>query len=151
MTLYELAYHLNLRPLTTVDEELLTPAHFLFGVTSLRGVVTPPRQHLDHLGRAWRYRKRVCDHLIRRWTSEYVGMLRSWSASPRGRPIRTPSVGDLVLVQGEGPRGRWPLAIVEALITGPDGRSRAAIVKMKGKQTRRPINKLYRLEANTST
>ena len=66
VTLYELAYHLNLRPLTTVDEELLTPAHFLFGVTSLRGVVTPPRQHLDHLGRAWRHRKRVCDHLIRR-------------------------------------------------------------------------------------
>ena len=148
VTLYELAYHLNLRPLTTADEELLTPAHLLFGVTHIKGVVTPSHQHLDHLNRAWKHRKRVCDHLIRRWTSEYIAMLRSWSISPHGRPIRTPTVGDIVLVHGEGPRGRWPLALVEALITGPDGRSRAAVIRIRGKQTRRPISKLYHLEAD---
>ena len=148
VTLYELAYHLNLRPLATADEELLTPAHLLFGVTHIKGVVTPSHQHLDHLNRAWKHRKRVCDHLIRRWTSEYIAMLRSWTISPHGRPIRTPTVGDIVLVHGEGPRGRWPLALVEALITGPDGRSRAAVVRIRGKQTRRPISKLYHLEAD---
>ena len=40
-TLYEPAFHLNMRPLTTVDDELLTPAHLLFGVTSIRGVLSP--------------------------------------------------------------------------------------------------------------
>ena len=46
-TLFELAFHLNMRPLTSVDEELLTPAHFLFGVTSIKGVLTPPRIFCD--------------------------------------------------------------------------------------------------------
>ena len=106
-------------------------------------------EHLDHLDRAWRHRKRVCDHLVTRWTKEYVSTLRSWTVSPRGRPIRVPVVGDLVLVHEEGPRGRWPLARVEALITGKDGRSRAAVITMRGRQTRRPLSKLYHLEAHT--
>ena len=148
VTLYELAYYLNLRPLTVVDAELLTPAHLLFGVTGINGILTPSMEHLDHLDRAWRHRKRVCDHLVARWTKEYVSTLRSWTVSPRGRPIRVPAVGDLVLVHEEGPRGRWPLARVEALITGADGRSRAAVITMRGKQTRRPLSKLYHLEAH---
>ena len=146
-TLYELAFHLNMRPLTSVDEELLTPAHFLFGVTSIKGVLTPPRIFCDQLTRAWRHQRRVCEHLLRRWTSEYVAALRSWSVSPRGRPTRVPSVGDVVLVSGEGPRGRWPLALVTELIAGRDGKARAAFIKMNSKRTRRPLNKLYHLEA----
>ena len=39
VTLYELAFHLNIRPLTSSDEEPLTPAHLLSGVTSIRGVI----------------------------------------------------------------------------------------------------------------
>ena len=99
------------------------------------------------LTRAWRHQRRVCEHLLRRWTSEYVAALRSWSVSPRGRPTRVPSVGDVVLVSGEGPRGRWPLALVTELIAGRDGKARAAFIKMNGKRTRRPLNKLYHLEA----
>ena len=52
------------------------------------------------------------------------------------------AVGD-VLVHGEGPRSRWPLARVESLITSPDGESRAAIILRRGRRTRRPVNKLY--------
>ena len=146
-TLYELAFQLNMRPLTSVDQELLTPAHLLFGVTSIRGVLSPSRLFCDQITRAWRHQRRVCEHLIRRWTSEYVAALRSWSVSPRGRPTRVPSVGDVVLVNGEGPRGRWPLARVLELITGPDGKTRAAYVQMRGRKTRRPLNKLFQLEA----
>lgn len=149
VTLYELAFHLNLRPLTTVDDEVLTPAHFLFGVTSIRGVVSPSGEHSDYVDRAWRHRQRVSDHLIKRWTTDYVAMLRSWTVSPRGRPVRLPEAGDVVLVHGEGPRGRWPMARAESLINGPDGRCRAALIKMRGKLTRRPINKLYHLEAHS--
>ena len=149
-TLYELAFHLNMRPLTSVDEELLTPAHLLFGVTSIRGVLSPSPLFCDQITRAWRHQCRVCDHLIRRWTSEYVAALRSWSVSPRGRPARVPSVGDVVLVNGEGPRGRWPLARVIELITGPDGKTRAAYVVMRGRKTRRPLTKLFQLEATVT-
>ncbi|KAF0291994.1 hypothetical protein FJT64_009938 [Amphibalanus amphitrite] len=56
--------------------------------------------------RTWRHRRRVCDHLNRRWTSEYLSALRCWSTSPRGRPSRLPGIGDVVLVRQDGPRGR---------------------------------------------
>ena len=58
-----------------------------------------------------------------------------------------PSVGDVVLVAGEGPRGRWPLALVTELILGHDGKVRAAYVKINGKRTRRPVNRMFQLEA----
>lgn len=74
-------------------------------------------------------------------------MLRSWTVSPRGRPVRLPKEGDVVLVAGEGPRGRWPLARITSLLPGPDGHSRAALIEMRGKRTRRAISKLYQLEA----
>ena len=98
--------------------------------------------------RAWRSRRRVCDRLIRRWTTEYLQTLRCWSESPRGRPVRLPAVGEIVLVQGEGRRGTWPLARVETLIPGPDGRCRAAFIRVRGRLTRRPISRLFRLEAS---
>lgn len=147
-TLYELAFHLNLRPLTSVDSDLITPAHLLFGVTSIHGILSPSQFHCDSINRAWRHRRRVCDHLILRWTREYISMLRSWTLSPRGRPNRCPSEGDVVLVHGEGPRGRWPMARVISLINGPDGHCRAAAIELKGKRTRRPLSKLYQLEAS---
>ena len=114
-TLHELAFHLNMRPLTAVDEEFLPPAHLLFGVTSIRGVLSPSNTYCDHVTRAWRHQRRVSEHLIRRWTKEYVAGLRAWSVSPRGRPKHIPAVGDVVLVHNEGPRGRWPFARVTGL------------------------------------
>ena len=120
---------MNLRPLTAGDHgDLLTPAHLLFGVTSIGGVLSPSARDLDSLTRRWRHQRLVCEQLVRRWTTEYLSTLRTWSVSPRGRPVRLPEVGDVVLVHAEGPRGRWPLARVEALLAGPDRRSRAAIV-----------------------
>ena len=146
-TLYELAFFINLRPLTQSDgEDLLTPAHLLFGVTSIDGVLCPTLNECS-VSRAWRHRKRVCDHLIRRWCDEYRNALRCWSVSPRGRPNRAPRVGDVVLVHGEGPRGRWPVARVTRLLTGPDGHVRAAFINIRGRSTRRPISRLFLLEA----
>lgn len=147
VTLYELAFTINLRPLTQGDgEDLLTPAHFLFGVTSIDGVICPSLTECS-ITRAWRHRRRVCDNLNRRWCQEYQRALRCWSTSPRGRPGRTPSVGDVVLVHNEGPRGRWPLARVTALLRGPDGRARAAVISLRGRSTRRPLARLFALEA----
>ncbi|XP_043197889.1 uncharacterized protein LOC122368221 isoform X2 [Amphibalanus amphitrite] len=148
LTPYELAFHLNLRPLTPGDgDDLLTPAHLLFGVTTISGVVCPSLDSDSHVGRTWRNRRRVSDRLVRRWTTEYLETLRGWAASPRGRPTRLPAVGEVVLLQGEGRRGTWPLARVVSLIPGPDGRCRAAFLRVRGKLTRRPISRLFSLEA----
>ena len=106
---------------------------------------TDPTATLD---RAWRNRRRISDHLTRRWTGEYLKILRTWNTSPRGRPVRLPRVGEVVLVHGETKRTQWPLARVVSLIPGRDGHPRAATIRLKGRITRRPINKLYRLEAS---
>ena len=76
----------------------------------------------------------MSDRLVRRWTTEHLETLRGWTASPRGCPIRLPAVGELVLLQGEGRRGTWPLARVVSLIPGRDGCCR-------------PMSRLFRLEA----
>ena len=147
-TFYELALYLNPRPLTRDNgDAALTPAHFLFGVTSIRGVIWPAVDPTATLDRAWRNRRRISDHLTRRWTGEYLQSLRTWNTSPRGRPVRTPSVGEVVLVHGESTRGQWPMARIVSLISGRDSHPRAATIRLKGRITRRPINKLYRLEA----
>ena len=52
-----------------------------------------------------------------------------------------------MLVHNEGPRGRWPLARVTALLRGPDGRARAAVISLRGRSTRRPLARLFALEA----
>ncbi|KAF0313307.1 hypothetical protein FJT64_016161 [Amphibalanus amphitrite] len=122
------------------------PTVSLFDVTECSSLKQAVNRYAWVL-RAWRHRRRVCDHLNRRWISEYLSALRCWSTSPRGRPSRVPGVGDVVLVRDEGPRGGWPLARVAELLRGPDGQARAAVIVLRGRNTRRPVNKLYALEA----
>ncbi|KAF0290456.1 hypothetical protein FJT64_001208 [Amphibalanus amphitrite] len=83
------------------DDDVLTPAHLLFGVTSIRGVLSPSGHELDSLSRRWRHQRLVSEHLVQRWTKEYLQTLRTWSFSRRGRPVRLPEVGEIVLVHAE--------------------------------------------------
>ena len=53
-----------------------------------------------------------------------------------------------MLIYGTEPRGRWPLARVVDLIRGPDGSYRAAFVEVRGARTRRPLSKLFEMEAS---
>jgi len=59
---------------------------------------------------------------------------------------QTIKVGDVVVVHDEGPRSRWRLARVDSLISGNNGRVRAANIRTDGGMTNRPITKLYPLE-----
>ena len=149
-TMYELSYHLNLRPLTVGgNAEALTPTHFLFGVSEIRGVISPAVTGDDtgDISRAWRHQQRVARRLINRWNTEYLQTLRTWNTPTTTPPQRVPRKGDIVLVSEKAPRGRWPLARVLDLFPGRDGHCRAAMLEMRGKRTRRPISKLYALEA----
>jgi hypothetical protein len=48
-----------------------------------------------------------------------------------GNNIQTISAGDVVQIHDENPRSQWKLAVVEELITGRDGFTRAAKIRTK--------------------
>ncbi len=64
------------------------------------------------------------------------------------------ALGDMVLIPGDGkPRGFWKLAKVESLITGNDGQTRGAVVRVASADRRpnllrRPLQLLYPLDSH---
>ena len=68
----------------------------------------------------------------------------------------TVSLGDIVVVHGEShPRGLWRLGKVEGLISGADGQTRGAVVKVFSRNGRsttinRPVQQLYPLEIRST-
>jgi len=64
------------------------------------------------------------------------------------------AVGDMVLVHEDSkPRGFWKLAKVESLITGTDGQTQGAVIKVASSESRptllrRPLQLLYPLEVH---
>lgn len=148
VVLYELSLQLNLRPLTPFNpgSPPLTPAQFLFGVPTVSGVLHPAANPDSSTVKAWRTRVQVSRHLERRWRREYLSTLRNWNSSGRGKPERLPPVGTVVLVHEDKRRSKWPIATVERLLPGPDGKVRVAEIRLRGNITRRPIDKLFYLE-----
>ena len=92
-------------------------------------------------------------HFWSRWKSEYLLELRNaHRTANQHRKGTNISVGDVVVVHEEGvQRGLWKLALVEEVITGNNGKVRAALIKTSytnGRVScwRRPIQKLYPVE-----
>ena len=54
----------------------------------------------------------------------------------------------MAIVHDDIPRTNWKLAVNKKLITGLDGISRAAEIRIAGGKTNRPITKLFPLEVN---
>ena len=54
----------------------------------------------------------------------------------------------MVIIHDDIPRTNWKLAVVEKLITGLDGITRAAEIRTMNRRTNRPITKLFPLEVN---
>ena len=83
----------------------------------------------------------------KRWNSEYVKALRERHNC--NRKVKSPklSVGDVVIVRSkEMNRAKWPLGIVEELITGKDDVVRAVKLRAGKSYLERPIQHLYPLE-----
>ena len=105
------------------------------------------------LSRRMRHLNRVLNQFWRRWKEEYLLELRDVHHCNERNSDTTPiSVGDIVVVHDDKPRGFWKLARVEEVITGKDGRVRGAVVKVNsGKNStvlRRPLQRLYPLEVS---
>ena len=146
-------------------EEPLTPSHFLAGRRLLN---VPDRLCIDDesdedvqttpakLDKRMRYLNNVLNQFWKRWKEEYLLELRDTHHcnKPNSAAIHI-SVGDVVVVYDEKPRGYWKLARVEEVIPGRDGQIRGAVVRViSGGNTsvlRQPLQKLYPLEVSTQT
>ena len=154
---------LNDHPLTyqsadIMDPEPLTPSYLLYGrrITTLPYPVTNNDELTDPtfttgtvLRDKLHRQEQLLQHFQTRWKREYLTALRE-THKGGGTTQQTVKKGDIVLVHDDIPRTCWQLAVVEELIEGLDGFTRAARIRTKTGKTNRPITKLYPLEVNMS-
>ena len=157
---------LNSRPLTylTTDDidEPITPSHLISGVRLLSmpdhlcgqdpEEFTPNSSRLI-MNKQMKYLSTTLDHFWARWRKEYLLELRESHRKLHKSNPDTVSVGDVIIVHDDGPRGFWRLGIIEKLIKGKDSQVRGAVVRVKSGQgvssfMKRPIQRLFPLEVH---
>ncbi|XP_060554088.1 uncharacterized protein LOC132715131 [Ruditapes philippinarum] len=147
---------MNDRPLTYVtsdigDPDPLTPPHLLYGrrITSLPyngNTPEPQNVTMSDVTKRARLQAQLISHYRLRWRHEYLTSLRQYHKTT-GNNTQTVQVGDVVQIYDESPRTQWKLGVIQQLIYGNDGLTRAAILRTSnGLVTSRPIVKLYPLE-----
>ena len=126
------------------DLEPLTPNHLLIH----RPAAVPPRLFNSgdsKLTRKWRQVEYLADVFWKRWTREYLALLRQrtkWQD-----PRRNMKEGDLVLVlEQQLARNQWPVGRVLEVHEGADGLVHSARIRVRGNEVVRPIRKLSVLE-----
>jgi hypothetical protein len=134
---------LNDRPLTYVstdseDPRALCPNDFLIGRVA--------RDMSPYATEGWRVTKKLqfvnelLTHFWGRFLHEMVPqmqLMNKWI-----RPSRSLQVNDIVAVLDHQQRGRWPLAKVEEVKSGEDGKVREATIRQGGKIYTRPLCRL---------
>ncbi|GAB0096412.1 Aspartic peptidase domain superfamily [Sergentomyia squamirostris] len=124
---------LNSRPLTPLSDyadepPVLTPAHFLVGkplnVLPAHDFTHVPPNRLTR----WQLCQKLIQHFANRWKREYLHSLQSRQKWTSDAPNL--EVGDFVLVSDDNmPTYRWPVAVVEELHAGSDGKCRVVTVR----------------------
>ena len=87
------------------------------------------------------------------WRNEYLLSLRERSQtklkSHRVQSHAYPSVGDIVLIKEDIPRGQWKMGKLIKLQNSQDGKVQSAEVQTSsGKVLRRPLNLLFPVEVS---
>lgn len=142
---------LNNRPLTYVyDDEIgqppLTPNHLIYGRKIETTVSNTEETDVDVL--TCDRVKRALKYFWEQWRTEYLTSLRERTTKNNHNIVSTIDVGDVCLIEDQGPRITWKMGRIEQLVHGKDGKVRAAVVKTLNGQLRRPINKLVIIESN---
>lgn len=140
---------LNSRPLTPLPHpedgtEVLTPGHFLVGAPL--EALPDSRESLHPLStlRRWHLCQALVRHLWQRWSTEYLCQLQRFTKWQY--PSRNLQVGDVVCVRGEqAPPTKWPLAIIEGVNPGEDGRVRVVTIRTAKGSYKRPVVKIVPL------
>ena len=154
---------LNSRPLTYINEdggETLTPSHLVMGKRLLSKAVTASKviKHSESVKetlKRGKYLETVLTHFWNRWRNDYLTQLREHHR-PSQKQGPTVKVGDVVCIKEDKvPRQSWKIARVQRLLTGKDGKVRAAAIRVHkegGKLTEmyRPLQKLFPIELQSS-
>ena len=156
--LSEIQCRLNNRPLTYLDEEgplvPLTPSHLLTGrtINNLPSLVMedqPDPIFHDHniLNAKFSHLSNIINHFEKMWRSDYLTSLREKHYGAAGaNQERVPKVGEVVIVERQGPQHEWPLGRIVALHPDSENLVRIVDVSCEGVITKRTIDKLVPLE-----
>ena len=153
--LLDVEIQVNRRPLSYVEDDLelpiLTPASFLFQ-RSPKLPEEPAWQVKDKdLRRRVKFLKSCKDQLWNRWKRECLTSLRERHNLVHKVANYQVKVGDAVIVRSDNKnRGKWPLAIVDAIYPGPDGHARAVQLRTSKGVIQRPVQHLYPLELQSA-
>ncbi|UYV82752.1 hypothetical protein LAZ67_22000735 [Cordylochernes scorpioides] len=148
--LIEVESTINKRPLTYITENSddlipLTPAMFLQDRTTHFPEIE--KITADTFRRKQRGLQQMKRELRQRFRKEYLGLLVQKGKEGSEFTLR---IGEIVLIGNEDQkRIDWPMAKIEELIPGRDGKIRVARVKTKRGVLIRPIQKIYPLEVTS--
>lgn len=96
------------------------------------------------MNKRFAYRQKIHQDLRKRFRAEYLGQLREFFKVRKESHIRK---GEVVLVgDSNSKRINWPLAKIQTLYPGKDGKVRVVEVKTKSGSVLRPVQRLYPLE-----
>ena len=142
---------LNNRPLSYLEDDvqfpLLSPNSLLFLKSNLLPELQPHRIESADLRNRAKHLLKCKEAMWRRWYKEYLRSLRERHRAQTGTGGGAPAIGDVVIIKSEEKnRGKWPLGIVEELITGNDGVVRGARLCTGKSHIERAIQHLYPLE-----
>ncbi|XP_053403207.1 uncharacterized protein LOC128558308 [Mercenaria mercenaria] len=159
---------INSRPLLYVDDDInsnitLTPGHFLT-LNPRTGIpeadyddndpdYEPYESSTKKLLKLWNKGQKLLNNFWEIWKKEYLISLRERTQSElkshRVQSSFKPSVGDVVLIKDDLPRGLWKMGKVIKLIMSNDGQYRSAKVNLSnGRTIGRTLNHLYPVEVS---
>ena len=155
-TLAEIEACLNSRPLTFVGDDLenghaLTPSHFLLGRGSHLKNEVSDEPSIQITGEQMREKGKELEERLKmfwnRWQNDY---LKHLPLPKRKDKFGRLEIGSVVLIREDNcPKLQWPMGVVEELIEGRDGISRAVKVRTKKGILLRPIQRLHDMELNS--
>lgn len=140
---------LNSRPLTFISEGSpdaypITPSLF---IQDIKEAGLPELDVIESksLNKKWLHRQKLKQNFRKRFRNEYLGMLSSRAKKCKDTSSQV-KIGDVVLVGNDNTkRLNWPLAKIEELIPGRDGRTRVVRLKTTNGELIRPIQRIYPL------
>ncbi len=164
--LVEVEAVVNSRPLTYVYDDVdgvsysLSPAHLMYGrrITACKnGENWEVISTHESLTKRARHHRQLLRQFTRKWKHEYLtGLRENARIAKRNEPHVT--VGDIVILKKEGTaKCFWKLAKVTKLLTGNDGKVRAAEIRVMNSDgqksattLRRPLQLLVPIEVTSS-